>query len=98
MILWIIAVCLLAGCAIVGYYQGAIRVAFSCIGLLIASLLALPLAGPAKMLLRVFGLSHPVVLSFVAPAVIFLLVLIIFKTSALAVHKKIDAYYKYKAS
>lgn len=98
MILWTIALVLLVSLGIVGYYQGAIRVAFSLIGLLLAAALAGPLAFVFKGLLPVFGMKHPAVLAFVAPALMYLLILIIFKSAALAVHKKVDTYYKYHGS
>src|SRR4051812_33269385 len=98
MVLWIFALCLMALTALIGYYQGAIRVAFSLVGLLIGALLAMPLAGLVKPILSIVGVSHPVLISFVAPALVFLIILIAFKSVALAVHKKVDAYYKYKAT
>src|SRR5690349_10056112 len=98
MILWIFALCLLAVSGLIGYYQGALRVAFSFVGLLIAALLAMPIGSLLKPILPMVGLSHPVLLSFVAPALAYLLILIGFKCGGMAVHKKVDAYYKYKAS
>lgn len=98
MILWLIAIVLLGCLGIIGYYQGAIRVAFSLVGLLLAAALAGPLAFVFKGLLPIFGLKHPAVLAFVAPALVFLLILIIFKSTALVVHKKVDTFYKYQES
>ena len=98
MILWIFALCLMGALAVIGYYQGAIRVAFSLIGLLIGALLAIPLAGLVKPILSIFGWTHPLLVSFLAPAVVFIAVLVVFKVAALAVHRKTDAYYKYKGS
>src|SRR5689334_2322688 len=98
MILWIFAVCVMAASAVVGYYQGAIRVAFSFIGLLVAALLALPLAGLLRPVLPIVGLSHPLLAAFVAPALVYLLVLIAFKIGGFVVHGKVETYYKYKAS
>src|SRR5947208_1684540 len=98
MILWIFAVGLMAVLGLIGYYQGAIRVSFSLVGLLLGAALAMPLAGLVKPILPIVGLSHPILLSFVAPAVVYVLLLVIFKSAALVVHKKVDAYYKYKGS
>ena len=98
MILWKFALCLMAVSGLIGYYQGAVRVGFSLVGLLVAALLAMPLSGLMKPILGIFGLTHPVLVSFVAPALAYLLVLIIFKTAAMVAHKKIEAYYKYKCS
>ena len=44
----------------------------------------------------IFGLKNPLVVAFLAPAIGFLLVLTLFKCAALAVHKKLDGWYKYK--
>ena len=98
MILWIFAIGLMAVLGLIGYYQGAIRVAFSFVGLLAAALLAFPLGRLIKPVLPVVGLSHPLVLAFVAPAIVYIVILIAFKSAALAVHRKVDTYYKYKGS
>ena len=98
MILWIFAIGLMAVLGLIGYYQGAIRVAFSFVGLLAAALLAFPLGRLIKPVLPVVGLSHPLVLAFVAPAIVYVVILIAFKSAALAVHRKVDTYYKYKGS
>jgi len=98
MILWLIALATLVCVGIVGFYQGAFRVAFSFIGLLLAALLAGPLGSVFKSIIPIFGLKNPVVIAFVAPFVGFLLVLIIFKCAAAVLQKKVEAWYKYKAS
>jgi len=98
MFLWIIALVLFACLGIVGFYQGALRATFSLIGLLVAAVLAMPLSGIIAAIMRIFGLEHPVILGFISPFVAYLIVLIAFKCTALAVHKKLDTYYKYKAS
>lgn len=98
MIFWILAIVLLACLGVIGYYQGAIRVAFSLIGLLVGALLAVPLGFLVKPILSFFGLQHPVALTFIAPAVAYVLVLIGFKSGGFAVHRKVDTYYKYKDS
>jgi len=94
MFFWIIAMCLMAVLALIGYYQGAIRVAFSFIGLLVAALSAMPLAGLLKPILPVVGLSHPVLIAFIAPALVYVVILASFKIAALAVHKKVEAHYQ----
>ena len=98
MFIWIIAALVFISLGIVGYYQGIIRVTFSLIGLLVGALLALPLSGVFKSILGLFGMEHPVLLAFIAPFSVYLLVLILFKASGMAVHKKVDTYFKYKAS
>jgi hypothetical protein len=98
MILWIIALAILGCVGLVGYYQGALRAAFSFIGLLVAALLASPLGSLLESIVPLLGLKNPVVIAFVGPLLAFVLILVIFKTGGLALHKKADAWYKYKAS
>ncbi len=98
MILWLIALVVVASVAIVGFYQGALRASFSFVGLLLASLLASPLGSILKSMVPMLGFKNPVVIAFVAPVLGFILVLAIFKVAALAVHKKVEAWYKYKGS
>ncbi len=98
MILWILAFVLMGILGLIGYYQGAIRVGFSFIGLLVAAALAIPLSPIIKPLLRIFGFEHPVILSFIAPFIVYVLILVGFKSGAFAVHKKVDTIYKYRAS
>jgi uncharacterized membrane protein required for colicin V production len=45
MILWLIALAIVASVAVVGYYQGALRAAFSFVGLLLAASLATSVGG-----------------------------------------------------
>lgn len=98
MILWLIALAVLACVAIVGFYQGALRAAFSFVGLLLAAALASPIGSLLESMVPILGIRNPVVIAFVAPTVAFLLVLILFKVGAAAVHKKVEAWYKYKGS
>ncbi len=98
MILWLIALVMLTSVGIVGFYQGALRAGFSFVGLLIAALLASPIGSLLAAVVPIFGLKNPVAIAFISPAIAFLLILTAFKLGALAVHKKAEAYYKYKAS
>jgi hypothetical protein len=98
MILWIIALAIVGCVGLVGYYQGALRAAFSFVGLLVAALLASPLGSLLESIVPILGLRNPVVIAFVAPLLGFILILVIFKCGGLALHKKADAWYKYKAS
>ncbi len=98
MILWLLAVVFVACAAMAGYRQGAIRAAFSLIGLLLAALLALPLSGIIKLVLSIFGVQHPVALAFLAPAIMYVLIVAVFKSAGFAAHKKVESYYKYKVS
>lgn len=98
MILWLIAIVLLVSLGIVGYYQGALRAAFSLLGLLLAAVLCVPLSGLIKPLLPVFSVTHPLLIAYIAPFVVYLLVLVAFKVGALVVHKRVETWYKYKGS
>ena len=98
MFIWIIVALVIISLGIIGYYQGMVRVAFSLAGLLVGALLALPLSGVFQSILKLFGLEHPVLLSFLGPFCVYLLILIGFKAGGLAVHRKVDTYFKYKAS
>ena len=97
MTIWLLALILMASLAGIGYRQGAIRVGISLVGILFAALLAVPLAKLVVPAIRAMGVSNPVYLWALGPFVIFCLILTVFKVSALAVHQKVDVYYKYKA-
>ncbi|MFM2081439.1 MAG: hypothetical protein RL380_130 [Verrucomicrobiota bacterium] len=101
MTIWILAIVLFAVLALVGYNLGAIRVSFSLIGLVIASLLTSPLTKlttpVVKGLLGSFDVKNPLIIWAIAPVVAFLLVLTLFKVAGKFVHNKIEVYYKYKA-
>ena len=97
MTIWILALLLLGALGMVGFYQGAVRVAFSLVGLLLGALLAGPLAPLLKPVFPLVGLKNPVWAWLLAPFIIFLVILIVFKIGAMVVHRKVDVYYKYKA-
>jgi len=98
MILWLIAIVLLACCGTVGFYQGALRAAMSLIGLLMAWLLAGPLGKVINAILPALGVGHPAILAFLGPAIAFLIILILFKAGAAVLHRKVNTYYKYNDS
>jgi len=97
MTIWLLALLLLACLAAVGHQQGAIRAGISFVGIVVAALLAAPLAHLVKPVLAVVGVANPILLGALAPFIIFLIVLSAVKVAGLAVHKKVDVYYKYKA-
>ena len=78
MILWLIALVLVGCVGTVGYYQGALRAAFSFIGLLLAAMLASPAGSLLKPLILILGLKNPVEIAFVAPVAAFAIVLVLF--------------------
>jgi uncharacterized membrane protein required for colicin V production len=95
MTIWILALLLLASLAGLGFRQGAIRVAFSLVGILLGALLASPLSRLVKPLLTASGLKSPVLLWVLPPLIVFVIILAIFKVAALIVHQKVEVYYKY---
>jgi len=97
MTIWLLALVLLASLAGIGYRQGAIRVAFSLVGIVVGALLAGPLGKLLKPLLVVLGLKTPPLAWLLAPLVVFVIFSIIFKVSAVFVHRKVDVYFRYHA-
>src|ERR1035441_10244486 len=97
MTFWLLALVLLASLAGVGYRQGAIRGAFSLIGILFGALLAGPLGRLLKPLLVILGLKTPALAWLLAPLIVFVLISVIFKVAAHMVHQKVDVYFKYHA-
>src|SRR5688572_198605 len=98
MILWLIALATLTCGGIVGFYQGALRVAGSFVGLLLAAWLASPLGAGFKSIVPVRGIKNPVAIAFVAPVIGLLVVLMIFRVAAAASQKQIAAWSKSQAS
>lgn len=96
MILWLLVLLLLASVAALGYRQGAIRVGFSFIGIVLGALLAVPLSGLARFVVALF-VKDPLTLYLLPPVVIFVLVSALFKIVAAAVHRRVDVFYKYRA-
>ena len=94
---WLLAFLLLASLAGLGFRQGAVRVAFSLVGILLGVLLAVPLGKLVKPLLAAVGLKNPTLLWLLCPFLVFLLISIAFKIGALAMHQKVDVHYKYHA-
>lgn len=97
MTIWILAVLLLASLAGLGYRQGAIRVGFSFFGIIVGALLAVPLGHLLAKGLTFFSLKDPLLLWALGPVLVFVIVSIIFKVAAAAVHQKVEVHYKYKA-
>jgi hypothetical protein len=95
MLFWLLALVLLASLAGVGFRQGAVRVAFSFVGILAGALLAGPLGKLVKPLLVNLGLKTPALAWLLAPVVVFVVISIIFKVAGLMVHQKVDVHFKY---
>jgi hypothetical protein len=97
MTIWILAVLLLASLAGLGYRQGAVRVGFSFIAIVVGALLAVPLGRLLGRLLTAVGIKDPLLVWALGPILVFIIISIIFKIAGAAVHQKVDVYYKYKA-
>ncbi|MCU0783500.1 MAG: CvpA family protein [Verrucomicrobia bacterium] len=97
MTIWILALLLLGCLAGIGYQQGAIRVAVSFIGIIVAALLAGPLARFVKPAVTIVGVANPVLIWLLPPFVVFVIVLSLFKVIGFSAHRKVDVHYKYKA-
>src|SRR5262245_8197742 len=97
MTIWLLAVVLLASVAALGLRQGVVRVAFSFVGIVVGALLAVPLGRLVGRLLVPLGVKDPVLVWALAPIIVFVIVSLIFKGVAVAVHQKVDVYYKYHA-
>ncbi len=97
MLFWLLALVLLASLAGIGYRQGAIRVAFSLVGILLGALLAGPLGRLVRPLLVALGVKNPILAGVLAPLIVFLLFSIIVKVAGFMVHQKVDVHFKYHA-
>jgi hypothetical protein len=97
MTIWILTFVLIGSCVGMGLRQGAIRAAFSLVGIIFAALLAAPLGKPFKLLLPHVGVHNLTVIWVLGPVIAFLIVLTLFKMAGHFVHQKADVYYKYKA-
>ena len=95
MTIWLLAIVLLGLLAVVGYNQGAIRVAFSLAGLLVGAALAWPLSPLVRPIFPAMTLTNPMWGYYLSPVVVFLIVMIVFKVAGFTVHQKAETHYKY---
>ena len=97
MTIWILTLLVLGCLAGIGYQQGAIRVAISFIGIIVAALLAGPLAKLVKPAVIAMKVTNPVLVWVLPPFIVFVIVLSLFKVGAFSLHRKVDHFYRYKA-
>ena len=97
MTIWLLVLIVLASLAGLGFRQGAIRVGFSFLGIVVGALVAVPLGRLLSKLLVLIGLKDPLLVWALGPILVFLIVSVVFKVAAAAVHHKADVYYKYHA-
>jgi uncharacterized membrane protein required for colicin V production len=96
MTIWILVSVTLLSLAALGYRQGAIRVSFSLIGIIVSALLAGPLAKYVQPMLPHVGVHDPTVIWMLSPVIVFLVLLIPFKSAGFFAHRKVEVYFKYK--
>ncbi len=97
MTIWILVSVMMLSLAALGYRQGAIRVSFSLVGIIVSALLAGLLAKYVKPMLPHVGIHDPIVIWLLSPVIVFAVLLIPFKSAGYFVHRKVDVYFKYKA-
>jgi uncharacterized membrane protein required for colicin V production len=96
MTIWILVLVMLLSLAALGYRQGAIRVSFSLVGIIVSALLAGPLAKHVKPMLPHVGIHDQTVIWLLSPLIVFVILLIPFKSAGYFVHRKVELYFKYK--
>ena len=97
MSIWILALIVVLAVTLAGWRQGAIRAAFTTVGILFSALLAVPVGSLVRPLLTFLGISNPMLSWALAPLVGFILVSIAFMIVGQTVHKKIEHFYRYNA-
>jgi len=83
---------------VAGYYAGAIRSAFTFVGLVLAALLCVPLASVAKPILPWFDIKHPLLIGLLAPIIVWIFIVLVVRSAGEGVHRQIHTFYKYKAT
>jgi lipoprotein signal peptidase len=95
MIIWILALLLVLASVALGYTMGAVRVGITTIGLLVSAVPAAPVLYPMFNKLSLGTKLHAF---FIAPLLVMIVIMIVFKIVASVAHRKIDTYYKYKTA
>lgn len=97
MLIWILAIVLFAIAGVCGYKLGAVRFGVSLVGLILAAVLALPLAPYLKPLVPMVGFKNPIWTVVLPPILVFLLIYAIFIGISFFVNRRVELYYKYNA-
>src|SRR5438105_3734304 len=98
MIIWIMTLVILAAAIVLGYTQGAIKVAIVTLGLLIGCTICVPASVVLHPLFAKLGVHNPLITLYVSPIVVLIIVQIIARVIANAVHHQVMTFYKYKAA
>ncbi len=96
MIIWTLALVLIALLAIFGWTFGAIRMAVATLGLLVGALVAWPTAAWLYPLFELGGVRNPLAAWMISPLLTFVAVVFIFNVIGLGLSHKVDAFFKYK--
>ena len=96
MTIWILAVFLFGFLAWMGLLKGAIRVTVMLVGLVLAAMLALPLAPLIRPLFPKMGVENPYWLWVLPPVAVFFLIQFLFTSIAFLVHRQAALHFKYK--
>jgi len=97
MILWLLVLLLMGAAIAAGYYQGAVRALFSLLGLLLGSLLSVPMTGLGGSILGIAKVQHPILINFLGPMVPLLVIFLVFFGAGFFAHKKIHMFFKYRS-
>jgi hypothetical protein len=95
--IWILALLVLAAGVGLGLNMGAIPTAFSFVALIIATALANLFGKIFKLLLPHMGVENPVMVWMIAPILGFFFVWVILMAVGFEVHRRVYVFYKYKA-
>jgi hypothetical protein len=97
MTIWILAILLMASVSLAGWRMGAIRAAFAFVGIIFATLLAVPLGHLFRPLLPHLGASNPIMAWALAPIFGFIVASIPLKIVGFKVYQRVEHFYKYQA-
>lgn len=98
MTIWLLTILVLGSTIGLGYRQGVIRASFSFVGILFATLLAVPIGKLFKPILAHVGFENETMAWLVAPIVAFPVVLALFKVTGGWLHHKSEMHFKHKVS
>jgi hypothetical protein len=94
MTIWLLALLLIGSVAAIGYRQGAVRVAFSLVAILVGAMVAGPLGGLLHRPLMAMGVKSPVTAWALGPVVVFVVLSLIFKIGGYTVHDLLEVRHK----
>ncbi|MCI0539684.1 MAG: CvpA family protein [Verrucomicrobiales bacterium] len=97
MLIWLLALLLFALTVTLGYYQGAVRLLVSLVGLFVAALLAFPLVPATQFIAPLVGVKGTFWSWALPPLINFLVLYLIGIGVAEFVHRKVQLHYKYRA-